>query len=332
MRIGGIAALSPAARGHLAMVVFAASISGSISLGARIANLVDPTVITAVRFLGAAAIMLAATALGPGLRRAHLVQPWRHFVLGGLMAAYFVFMFEGLKTAPAVGAAAIFTLMPVMTAGFGWLIAGQFTTRRMAGAIAVGAGGALWVIFRGDPSALASLAIGRGEAIYFAGCVAHAVFIPLARRLNRGEPPEVVTLLFLLAGAGLLFVWGWSAIAATAWAQLPAVVWVTLAYITVMASALSFFLLQYATMRLPAAKVMGYSYLTPASVLVWEIALGGTLPPALTLVGVGLTLVALGLLLKDEERPARTDAALALDRAGRLGYQEPRAQNPGNRP
>lgn len=297
--------LSPAASGHLAMLGFSACISGSIPLGTMAANLIDPAALTAMRLLGAAVIMAAAAAAGPGLKRVQFAAPWRYLVLGGLMAAYFVLMFEGLKTAPAVSAGALFTLTPLMAAGFGWLVMAQATTGRMGLALAVGAAGALWVIFRGDPAALLAAEMGRGEAIYLAGCLAHALFIPLARRFNRGEPPEVVTFGFLSGGAALLLVWGWPAIAATDWRGLPAIVWITLAYITVLASAVSFFLLQYATMRLPAAKVMAYSYLTPLWVILWEVALGRGGPPVPTFGGVALTLCALALLLKDEERGAR---------------------------
>ncbi|MGL6210802.1 MAG: EamA family transporter, partial [Paracoccaceae bacterium] len=65
------------------------------------------------------------------------------------------------------------------------------------------------------------------------------------------------------------------------------------------ASAATFVLLQYATLRLPAAKVMAYTYLVPAWVILWEIALHSATPPALVLVGVALTAFALWLLLKD---------------------------------
>lgn len=301
---GASGGLSPAARGHLAMLGFSAAISGSISLGTMAANLIDPVAITALRFLGSAAIMGVLAAAGPGLRRRQFAAPWRYLVLGGLMALYFILMFEGLKTAPAFSAGAVFTLTPAMTAIFGWLVLRQVTTARMAAALAAGAAGAAWVIFRGDPAALLSLGIGRGEAIYLLGCGAHALFTPLARHFNRGEPPVVATFGFLTAGAVLVVLWGWRAMAATDWASLPAIVWITLAYITVMASAVSFFLLQYATMRLPAAKVMAYSYLTPVWVVVWELALGRGVPPAMTLVGAVLTLLALALLLKDEERSA----------------------------
>ena len=49
----------------------------------------------------------------------------------------------------------------------------------------------------------------------------------------------------------------------------------------------SFFLLQYSTLRLPSAKVMAYSYLTPAWVMLWEIGFGSVLPPAPVLLGIG---------------------------------------------
>ena len=63
-------------------------------------------------------------------------------------------MFEGLKTAPPVSAAAMFTLVPLMSAGFAWLLLRQIMTQRLALALSIGAVGALWVIFRADLSAL----------------------------------------------------------------------------------------------------------------------------------------------------------------------------------
>ncbi|HKK87194.1 MAG TPA: EamA family transporter, partial [Roseovarius sp.] len=62
----------------------------------------------------------------------------------------------------------------------------------------------------------------------------------------------------------------------------------------------TFVLLQYASLRLPSAKVMAYIYLTPVWVIVWMAALGEGLPPLKLLPGVGVVLVALALLLKDE--------------------------------
>ena len=118
-------------------------------------------------------------------------------------------------------------------------------------------------------------------------------------RSNRGEPAVVFTFGMMVAGTVLLALYAWPAVLATDWAALPRIVWVTLVYVAVAASAMTFVLLQYATLRLPAAKVMAYTYLVPSWVILWEIVLNGATPPGLVLVGVALTVLALALLLKE---------------------------------
>ncbi len=282
------------------MLAFSALVAGSFAMGSLAAPHIAPTALNAVRFV-LAALILSAVALASGkVSRASLEAPWRYLVLGGLMIAYFVLMFEGLKTAAPVSMSAVFTLTPLMAAGFGWLLMRQRMTSRMALALAVGAVGALWVIFRGDLGALLAFGVGRGEAVYFVGCAAHAVYAPMVRRLNRGEPALVFTLWTNLAGTVLLLIWGWPALMATDWAALPPIVWITIAYTAIAATAATFVLLQFAALRLPSAKVMAYTYLTPSWVILWTLALGQGVPPATMLVGVALTIVALLLLLKDE--------------------------------
>ena len=293
--------MTPARQGHLAMLAFSALVAGSFSLGSLTAPHVDPAAFTALRFALAAAVVGAMAAATGGMRRAHFRAPWRYLLLGGLFGAYFVLMFEGLKTATPVSAAAVFTLTPLVAALAGYVVLRQVTTPRMALALVIGAAGACWVIFRADLDALLAFEVGRGEAVYFVGCVCHAVYIPLLRRLNRGEPALVFTLGTTIGGGLLIALWAAPELVSTDWAALPGVVWVTLVYVSVFASAATFVLAQFASMRLPAAKVMAYTYLTPSWVILWEIALGHAVPPLLVLVGVALTVVALVLLLKDED-------------------------------
>ncbi|SDE25374.1 DMT family transporter [Ruegeria marina] len=294
--------LSPEGRGHLAMLCFSALVAGSFSLGSLVANEIAPAALNAARFAVAALVIGAVVAVTGGVPRSALRAPWRYFVLGGLFATYFVMMFAGLKTAPPVSAAAVFTLTPILSAIAGWLLLKQVTTARMALALAIGGIGALWVIFRADWSAFRAFEIGRGEIIYFWGCIAHAVYTPMVRRLNRGEPAVVFTLGTLLAGCVVLTVYGWADIRTTDWVNLPGIVWVGLLYVAICASAMTFVLLQYASLRLPSAKVMAYTYLTPTWVIFWEIALGNGVPSGLILVGVTLTVTALVILLKPEDR------------------------------
>lgn len=287
-------------RGHGAMLLFSALVAGSFSLGALAANEIAPAALNAVRFFIAAVLIGCVALATTGIRRRDMQAPWRYAVLGGLFAIYFVLMFEGLKTAEPVSTSAVFTLTPVMSAAFGYLLLRQHMTRRIALGLAVGGAGALWVIFRADLQALLDFRIGTGELIYFWGCVAHAVYTPMVRKLNRGEPAVVFTFGMLVAGFFILLVWGWQDLGATDWAALPAIVWITILYTAVFASSATFVLLQFAALRLPSSKVMAYTYLTPSWVILWEIALGKGAPPALILPGIGLSVFALILLLKQD--------------------------------
>lgn len=295
-----------ARRGHAAMLAFSVVVAGSFSLGGLIANDIDPAAVNAVRFLAAAlvlagaAVVLAPLGIGRPLRRADLAAPWRYLILGLLFGFYFVAMFEGLKTADPVAIGAVFTLTPALTALAAWPILGQRLRPDLALALAVGATGAVWVIFGGEPSRLLALQVGRGEAIYFAGCILHALFTPLMRRWNRGEPALVSTALVMAFGFVVLAAVGGRALAATDWAALPVRVWLALAYLVLFSSAVAILLLQYGAQRLPASKVMAYSYLTPAWVILWELALGRDAPGAAVLPGVGLIVLTQVLLLRED--------------------------------
>lgn len=286
-------------QGHAAMLLFSVLIAGSFSLGGIMANEIDPAALMAARFSLAAIVIGMLVWAGPGLRWEWVAAPWRYLVLGGLFAIYFVAMFQGLKTATPISIAATFTLTPFVAAGFGWLLLRQITTPRMALALAIGAIGAVWVIFRGDIHALIAFDIGRGEWIYFAGCIAHAFYIPLVRKVNRGEPQLVFTFCTLIAGALVLGTFAAPQILATDWLSLPPIIWFSVVYLAVVATAATFFLLQYATLRLPSVKVMAYTFLTPVWVILLEGLIGHGWPQPIIFVGVGLVVVSLLMLLRE---------------------------------
>lgn len=292
--------MTEALKGHLAMLCFSALIAGSFALGSMAAPHITPAALNAVRFVLAALILGVAAHVATGLPRRALAAPWRYLLLGGAMGLYFVLMFEGLKTAEPVSAAAVFTLTPVISGGFGYLLLRQVVTARMALALGVGAAGALWVIFDADWAAAAAFEVGRGELVYFWGCMAYALYTPMVQLLNRGERPVVFSFGAMVAAALLVTAAGWGGIRATDWTGLPPIVWITIVYTAVAATAATFVLLQFASLRLPSAKVMAYTYLTPTWVIGWELALGHAVPSGLVLTGIAMTVVALLLLLKDE--------------------------------
>lgn len=293
--------------GHLASLLFTLIVAGSFSLGSIVANMVPPEVVTALRFTIAGVIVGAVAIIGGKLKPHHFKASWRYLILGTLFSIYFVTMFEGLKTAAPVSTGAVFTLAPPLTALFGYFLLNQFVTKRIAFALIVGAIGALWVIFRADIHAFLSFNVGRGEAIFFIGVICHALYTPLFRKFSRGEPVIVSTLGVILGGLVMLWIYSFEKATHVDWASLPSIFWITLFYISLFASAGTFFLLQFAAMRLESAKVMAYTYLMPSWVILWELFLGNGVPKLAIITGVAITIIALILLLKDENK---TDAKI----------------------
>ncbi|GMG81985.1 hypothetical protein LNKW23_11980 [Paralimibaculum aggregatum] len=284
-----------ALRAHGAMALFAAMVSVSFSLGGRAAPFIDPGAMTAGRFAIAAGISLAVA--GALIRARHFRAPWRYLLLGGMFASYFVLMFEALRLTDPVSTAAIFTLTPAMSAVFAWFLLRQTTPLWTLAALGIGGAGAIWVVFRGDVEALLGLDFGLGEQLFLLGCAIHALYTPMVRRLSRGEPAAVFGLGVLLGGLLTSLAWSAPAVSGTDWLALPAVVWIAMLYLGAAATAATFFLMRYATMRLPSAKVLAYGYLVPSFVILWEGIFAGDWVGMPVWLGVGATLAALVMLL-----------------------------------
>ncbi|WP_245958451.1 DMT family transporter [Pelagibacterium sediminicola] len=282
-------------RGHLAMVCFAALIAGSFTLAPLALPHIDSVSLNVVRYIVAVAAM-AGWMFGIQRKRfAWPSAPWRYLVLGGLMAIYFVTMFIALTMTSPVSTSAVFTLTPLMTVGFGLLLAGQTFGPILLLSLAVAACGSVWMIFGGSVETLLDFKIGQGEIIFFFGCVAHALYAPLLRRLNRGDPQALATFYILVGTALCLTLYGLPQIVTIDWLALPPVVWAVVFYLAIATGIISFALIQYASMRLPAAKVMSYSYLVPAYVIVYEGISGhGWASPS---VALGALVTGLGLVV-----------------------------------
>lgn len=280
---------------HAAMLLFAALIAGSFSFGGMAAQHLEAGPLTLWRYLMTMVVMGVMTF---GILRVPFSKPrrvWRYALLGGLIAVYMLTMFAALEFTSPVQTGAVFTLMPLISAGFALLFIGQKTRPDVLVALVIAALGAIWVIFRADIQAILSFDVGRGELIYFVGVVCHGAYVPLIRRFGLGENPIAFGFWVVVFTIPWLLPTGAVPLATTDFASLPMTVWATIAYLSIVTTAITFMLLQYASMRLPAPKVLGYGYLTPTFIILLEGLLGhGWASPA---VFVGALVTAAGLLV-----------------------------------
>ena len=283
-------------KGHLAMLLFAVLIAGSFSFGGLAARTMEAEPLTLWRYILTVAVMAA---LAFGVFKVPAVLPrqaWRFLLLGGLIAIYMLTMFWALEFTSPIATGAVFTLMPLMSAAFALPVLGQKIRPGVLAGLLIAAAGAVWVIFRGDIAALLAFDIGTGEMIFFAGVICHALYVPLIRRFDRGEP-AVAFGFWVTVGATLwLIPPGLRGLIDTDFSALPVAVYAAVTYLAVVTTAGTFLLLQYASMRLPASKVLGYGYLTPSVVILLEGLLGHGWASLPVLAGALVTACGLALM------------------------------------
>lgn len=278
------------------MLLFSALIAGSFTTGAMAVPYIAAAPLNALRFV-LAALLMGAFAFGVARKPfAFPPAPWRFGIMGVLMAVYFVTMFVALTMTLPVATSAVYTLVPLMTAVTAYFLVGQRSGPAVLLSLVLAGLGAIWVIFRGDLDALLGFDIGRGELIYFVGCLAYAFYTPLLRRYSRGEPALVLSFWTLSASAAWICLYGLPEILATDWLSLPPVVWWVILYLAVGPTAICFFLIQFASHHLPAAKVIAYGYLVPAFVIVLEGLFGHGWVSLSVVLGALVTVLGLAVL------------------------------------
>ena len=292
---------SRALAGHLAMLTFSLLVSVSFTIGALVANQIEPLAITAARFLLATIFIFAFFIVSSTAAISDLKNPIRFLLLGGMISIYFVTMFEGLKTADPISMSAVFTFTPIMAGIFDRVLSNRRLSLTTWASVIFGGIGALWIIFDGKYSNFIGLKIGFGEALFFVGCAGHAFYAALIPRLNRGETPLAQSFGTLLAATLILAFVGGNDILSTVWLTLSQEVWLTIFYLAIFATAATFFLIQFAATRLSSLKVMAYTYAVPFWVTSLEILLGHSTISTVLLIGGSIIFVSLVLLLINKD-------------------------------
>ena len=285
------------ARAHGAMLVYAFLVSTSFPVGAAITRGLDPVVLTCLRFALAALTFAAVVTAAGEWRRPSLGGLLRYAAISLTMAGFFVLMFEALRWTDPLSAGALFTLTPLTTAAIGYLAVRQRCSAGQLACLLLGALAAAWVVFDGRVERLLALDLGYGEWLFLGGVLCFAAYSPAVKRLHRGESLLLVTFWVLVCGAVLLGLYSAPEILATDWAAVSGGVYLGVAYLAVCNTAVTFTIAKYASLRLQAFKVMAYTYLTPAFVVLLEGALGQGWPSASVIAGIVAT-AAVTLLLQ----------------------------------
>lgn len=282
---------------HTMMLISAFLVSTSFNVSHSLAPQLDPLALTFARFV------IASLVLTPYIIKVHGLSFsaslfLRCSVISGCLVAFFWTMFYSLRFTTALNTSVIFTLVPSIAGIYAFLLLGEKMTAKGFLALLFGLIGAVWVIFDGNLQTLLHMHWNKGDLIFFLGCLGMGLYTVLVRYLYRGEPMIVMTYWILVSGCCWLALVGYGNLKQISWLALPAGLWTGIGYLAIFCTICTFFLTQYAILHIGPTRVMAYSYLYPAMVLIIDFMLGHGLPEFRVLPGVMVVLLAMVVILK----------------------------------
>ncbi len=180
--------------------------SANFIVGRAVHGTVPPVALAFCRWLGASLLVLYPA--WPQLRRdwPAIRQAWPILLLLAALgiAAFNTLVYTGLQTTQALNALLMQSTMPVLIVAFSFLLFGERVNGRQALGIALSLAGAAAIILRGDPAALATLAINHGDLLVMLAVLCYAAYSALLRKRPAIHPLSFVTVTFVAGTAMLL--------------------------------------------------------------------------------------------------------------------------------
>ncbi|WP_027363210.1 DMT family transporter [Desulfospira joergensenii] len=285
---------------HALMLLNILLIASSFPVGASITNALPPAVMMSLRFMLAALLFAPYVLVRNGFQLPSLRSMTHYIIISIPLVIFFWCMFESLRYTTLLNAGALFTLVPTVTAVFAAILNKDSISRARALGLFVGTLGAVWIVFRGDISALANLNLNYGDIVFFIGCLALGLYNVLIKKLYQNEPMELLTFWVLLWGSVWLSVISLQDMEQINWKDVGLNVYAGVAYLSIFTTLITFFLMQFSIVRIGAAKASAYNFITPVFVILLSIISGMERFIPVTVPGILLVVTAMVLIQRDK--------------------------------
>jgi len=268
--------------------------SGSWTAGKLGVAAVPPIELSAIRFALAGVLMLAiarATGASLGLAR------WKLLLVAAFFGvfAYNALVFVGLTLGPASdGALIVPTLNPVLTVLFATVLGERLTRNKLAGVVVATAGAIVVVVSAQSGTELSSQRL-LSDLLMVGGAACWSVYATIGAITTRTGSPLGVTAIACLAGAAMLFPFGFLEKGYRDVPTWPATAWLDIGYLVVFATIIGFVLFYWAVRRFGAGLASMVSYLVPIFAVTQAVFLLDEHPTALEIVGGAIILLGVRL-------------------------------------
>ncbi|HEY0523187.1 MAG TPA: DMT family transporter [Stellaceae bacterium] len=210
---GGVAS-SLFDRPYLLLTLTALFWSGNFVLGRAVHGSVPPVGLAFWRWAGATLILLGPAWSHLRRDRAVLAASWPIvLVLSALGVAVFnTLVYIGLQTTSALNAVLMQSTMPVMIVALGFVVFHDGVTILQALGVALSLSGAVAIVARGNPAALAGLALNRGDLWIALAVASYSAYSVLLRRRPAVHPLSLLVATFLPGSLMILPFYLWESL------------------------------------------------------------------------------------------------------------------------
>jgi drug/metabolite transporter (DMT)-like permease len=285
-------------KAHLQMLGFTALLGGSFIASATISTTLPPMVITWMRYAIASLLFIVLMVVQRRLKRPTYRDLGRYTLISLPPLLYFACMIISLQTTSALNSSALYTTVPLMSLIMSMVLIKAKSTWPVLIALLMGILGALLIIFKGDLSQVLQLSLIPSDYLFLFGCLGMALNPIVVKKLHRGEQALVLTGWSLICATVLLTAFVAFQLPEIEWRHISIITWSGILYLATFATALSFFLFQKACVVLSPAKVSGYVYLIPLSVIATNMLLGQVIQWREIASGAILVIIAMVILVK----------------------------------
>ncbi len=177
--------------------------AGNFVIGRAVHGRIPPVGLAFWRWTLAAAMLLALHGRGLVAQRRPLLEGWRVVVALGILGAgcFNLFLYVGLQHTTAANALLLNAAAPAFILLLSALAGLGRPTPRMAAGVLLSLAGVAVIVSRGDPAALVSLQVNRGDLWVLAAVVSWSIYTVVLPRRPAGVEPMVLITATTVVGA-----------------------------------------------------------------------------------------------------------------------------------
>lgn len=256
-------------KAHILATIATILISGSFLASLKLSSFIDPISLTLLRFIMALLILSPLIVFNKNkILSCFKVLP-KAMIVSLVYTLYFIGTLKALEFTTVLNTAAIYTLVPLMTAILCIFFFKEKIGINQIFIYILGMLSTCIVVFKADLNLLLSLSLNKGDVIFLLASFSMSLY-PIFIKLLYSKKDDLIALVFATLIGGII----WMTLTIELlnipyeWDKIDSSHLNYIIYLVVGTTVITLFLYQKATLLLGAKKIMAYTYLNPAFVAI----------------------------------------------------------------